>query len=76
MATVNYDSLRNEYNAMKRDLEASRKNGNITENAYKTISTIYDMMEVMMAVTLEKTTKNSGIPDRQGRNQKVSAEET
>ena len=69
MATVNCDSLRNEFDAKKADIDSHLKNGEITEDAYKSITGVYDMMEVMMAIFLEKKTKknskNSSIPPSQ-----------
>ena len=56
MATVNCDSLRNEFDAKKADIDSHLKNGEITEDAYKSITGVYDMMEVMMAIFLEKKT--------------------
>ena len=52
MATVNCDSLRNEFDAKKADIDSHLKNGEITEDAYKSITGVYDMMEVMMAIFL------------------------
>ena len=66
MATVNCDSLRNEFDAKKADIDSHLKNGEITEDAYKSITGVYDMMEVMMAIFLEKKTKKvtTQVPQR------------
>ena len=69
MATVNCASLRGEFDAWKADIDSHRKNGRITEDVYKSITSGYHMMDAVMALLLEKTTKknskNSSIPPSQ-----------
>ena len=59
MATVNTASLRNEFETCKTDIDSLRKEGEITEKADKAITDLCDMMAVMIAVFLEKTTKKT-----------------
>ena len=82
MATVKCASLRSEFDAWKADIDSHRENGVITEDAYKSITSGYHMMDAMLAILLEKNDQKEqqklqhpSIPDRQGRNQKASSEE-
>ena len=77
MATVNCASLRDEFDAWKADIDSHRKNGGITEDAYKSITSGYHMMDAVMALLLEKTTKknskNSSIaPSQTGKDETKS----
>ena len=60
--------LPNKSRGVKADIDSHRKNGRITEDVYKSITSGH-MMDAVMALLLEKTTKknskNSSIPPSQ-----------
>ena len=69
MATVNSASLRDEFDAYKADIVSLRKEGEITEKTDKVLTGLCDLVTILTAAFLEKTTKktskNSSIPPLQ-----------
>ena len=69
MATVNSASLRDEFDAYKADIVSLRKEGEITEKTDKVLTGLCDLVTILTAAFLEKTTKktskNSSIPPSQ-----------
>ena len=69
MTTVNSASLRDEFDAYKADIVSLRKEGEITEKTDKVLTGLCDLVTILTAVFLEKTTKktskNSSIPPSQ-----------
>ena len=69
MATVNSASLRDEFDTYKADIVSLRKEGEITENTDKVLTGLCDLVTILTAAFLEKTTKktskNSSIPPSQ-----------
>ena len=69
MATVNSASLREEFDAYKADIVSLRKEGEITEKTDKVLTGLCDLVTILTAAFLEKTTKktnkNSSIPPSQ-----------
>ena len=63
MATVNSASLRDEFDAYKADFASLRKEGKITKKIDVPFTGVCDLLAILIAVFLEKTTKkNSSIP--------------
>ena len=65
MATVNSASLRDEFDADKADIVSLRKEGEIIEKTDKVLTGLCDLVTILTAAFLEKTTKNSSIPPSQ-----------
>ena len=69
MATVNSASLRDEFDAYKADIVSLRKEDEITEKTDKVLTGLCDLVTILTAAFLEKTTKktskNSSIPPSQ-----------
>ena len=66
---MNTASLRDEFDAYKADIASLRKDGEITEKTDKVLTGLCDLVTILSAVFLEKTTKktskNSSIPPSQ-----------
>ena len=69
MACVNSASLRDEFDAYKADIASLRKEGKITKEVGVVLTGLCGLVEILIAVFLEKTTKktstNSSIPPSQ-----------
>lgn len=69
MPTVNKESLRNEFDALKAQFSDLRASGKVSSESQALISTLLMLMELMVAVFLEKSTKktskNSSLPPSQ-----------
>ena len=69
MATVNSASLRDEFDVIKTDITSMRNEGKSTREADKIIDGSCRLLEMLIAILLEKTTKktskNSSIPPSQ-----------
>ena len=69
MGSVNSASLRDEFDAYKADIASLRKEGKITKEVGVVLTGLCSLVEVLIAVFLEKTTKktskNSSIPPSQ-----------
>ena len=69
MATVNSASLRDEFDVIKTDITSMRNEGKSTREADKIIDESCRLLEVLIVILLEKTTKktskNSSIPSSQ-----------
>ena len=57
MATVYSASLRDEFDAYKADIVSLRKEGEITEKTDKVLTGLCDLVTILTAAFLEKTTK-------------------
>ena len=69
MPTVNCDSLRDEFDAYKADIASLRKKGKIPKEVNVLLTGLCCLLEILIAVFLEKetkkTSKNSSIPPSQ-----------
>lgn len=69
MATVNKQSLRSEFDALKAQFDGLRASGKVSSESQALISALLMLMELMVAVFLEKATKktsqNSSLPPSQ-----------
>ena len=69
MGSVNSASLRDEFDGYKADIASLRKEGKIPKEADVVFSGLCRLLEILMAILLEKTTKktsrNSSIPPSQ-----------
>ena len=69
MATVNSASLRDEFDVVKTDITSMRNEDKSTREADKIIDDSCRLLEILIAILLEKTTKktskNSSIPPSQ-----------
>ena len=62
MPSVNSASLRDEFDVYKADITSLRKEGKSTSEADEVIDVLCRLSEILMAILLEKTSKNSSIP--------------
>ena len=65
MGSVNCASLRDEFDACKADIASLRKEGKITKEVGVVLTGLCGLVEILIAVFLEKTSKNSSIPPSQ-----------